>query len=95
MTEKNRQWSLVGEDVDQIPRGARALAEQLLTETDGDAVAALVAACCVIGAMRSAVSRGMVRNGSPSGVDIAQVLDVFVRSEPPAEEQNLTDRTVK
>ncbi|ESY48301.1 MULTISPECIES: hypothetical protein [unclassified Mesorhizobium] len=92
MTEENRQWSLGGEDVDQIPRGARALAEQLLTEADGDAVAALVAACCVIGAMRSAVSRGLVRNGSPSGVDIAQVLDVFVRSELPAEEQNLTGR---
>ncbi|MER9001219.1 hypothetical protein NKH58_25800 [Mesorhizobium australicum] len=93
MTGENRQWSLGGEDVDQIPRGREALAEQLLKGgTDGDAVAALVAACCVIGPMRSAVSRGMVRNGSPSGVDIAQVLDVFVRSELPAEEQNLTGR---
>ncbi|MER8396331.1 hypothetical protein NKH10_31745 [Mesorhizobium sp. M1340] len=58
MTEENRQWSLGGEDADQIPRGARALAEQLLTETNGDALAALVAACCVIGAMRSACAAG-------------------------------------
>ncbi|KRB29671.1 hypothetical protein [Mesorhizobium sp. Root172] len=88
MTEENRQWSLGGEDVDQIPRGARALAEQLLTETDGDAVAALVAACCIVRAMRPAISRGIVRNGSSSGVDIAQVLDVFVRSEHQPEDQD-------
>ncbi|RNJ41269.1 MULTISPECIES: hypothetical protein [Mesorhizobium] len=88
MTEENRQWSLGGVDVDQIPRGVRALAEQLLTENDGDAVAALVGACCVIGAMRPAISRGMVRNASSSGVDIAQVLDVFVRSEHQPEEQD-------
>ncbi|WP_158704519.1 hypothetical protein [Rhizobium sp. NXC24] len=84
MTEDNRQWSLGGKDVDQIPRGAKALAEQLLTENGGDTVAALVGACCIVGAMYPAISRGMLRNGSSFGVDIAQVLELLMRTEPSA-----------
>ncbi len=79
MTEAKPQWTLGGEDVGRIPPGVKALAEHLLTEKDGDAVAALLEACFVIAAMQPAISRGMVRNGSAAGVTIAEALAIIAR----------------
>lgn len=77
MTEELPRWSIEGEFVDQIPLGVKALVEELLTENAGDPVAALVGACRIVGAMRPAISRGMVRSGPTDGVEIIRVLDIL------------------
>lgn len=79
MTDAKPQWTLGGEDIGRIPPGVKALAEHLLTENDGEAVAALLEACFVIAAVQPAISRGMVRNGSVAGVNIADALDIVSR----------------